>query len=159
MPHLIVLLGLFVFSDAYVNIALHKPAHQLHQYNPGVDTFDASNAVDGLISDLRAWGGQCVVSADYYEVAIWWVNLTRIHSIHHITIYYRTDNLTWNIYNGLTIGSWDFPFTCPIQLIDYREHCVLRTINLIEAPFQPYLIPPAMYMDSLSFITMKDCLE
>lgn len=79
-----------------VNIALNKPAHQLHQYNPGLDTFDASNAVDGLKSDLRAWGGQCVVSADNYDVATWWVNLTTIQSIHHITIYYRTDNVAWS---------------------------------------------------------------
>lgn len=83
-----------------VNIALHKPAYQQNQYHPDDDRFDASNAVDGLKSDLEAWAGQCVVSAEKYDTATWWVNLTSIHSIHHITIYYRTDNVAWGIYQS-----------------------------------------------------------
>lgn len=82
----------FVFK---VNIALNKPTFQQHQYYHDDNRFDASNAVDGLKSDLNGLGGQCVVSAEKHSSATWWVNLTTIHSIHHITIYYRTDNVPW----------------------------------------------------------------
>lgn len=80
-----------------MNIALKKPAYQLHPYIVNDATFDASNAVDGLKSDLSAWGGQCVITADGYRTSIWWVNLNSIHSIHHITIYYRTDNVDYGM--------------------------------------------------------------
>uniref|UniRef100_A0A8W8NTP0 Tyrosine-protein kinase receptor Tie-1 n=1 Tax=Magallana gigas TaxID=29159 RepID=A0A8W8NTP0_MAGGI len=91
-----------MLSHAYVNIALNKPAHQLNQYNPDDSRYDASNAVDGKKSNLGAFGGQCVVSASYKSIATWWVNLTSILSIHHIIIYYRTDNAQWDIKNGYT---------------------------------------------------------
>lgn len=81
-----------------VNIALNKPAHQLNQYNAGDTKFDASNAVDGSKSDLSANGGQCVISVNEKQTATWWVNMTRILSIHHIIIYYRTDNVPWGMY-------------------------------------------------------------
>lgn len=89
---------MFEWFQNAVNIALNKPAHQLNQYNPGDDKFDASNAVDGKKSDLSSAGGQCVISANYKQTATWWVNLTSILSIHNITIYYRTDNVTWGMY-------------------------------------------------------------
>lgn len=75
-----------------VNVALNKPAYQLNPYQKG-DTYDASNAVDGLKSNLRFDEGQCVVSENGHRIATWWVNLTSILSIHDITIYYRTDNV------------------------------------------------------------------
>lgn len=78
-----------------VNIAYQKPAYQQYPYVIGNDTFDASNAVDGLKSNMAWDGGQCAVSAEKKETAIWWVNLTRIHSIHHITIYFMTNNMAW----------------------------------------------------------------
>lgn len=89
---------MFEWFHNAVNIALNKPAHQLNQYNPGDDKFDASNAVDGKKSDLSSAGGQCVISANNKQTATWWVNLTSILSIHNITIYYRTDNVTWGMY-------------------------------------------------------------
>lgn len=80
------------------NVALKKQTEQLYPYTTITrpnDTFDASNAVDGLKSDLHGLNGQCVLSADYREMATWWVNLSTVMSIHHITIYYRTDNVNW----------------------------------------------------------------
>lgn len=80
------------------NVALKKQAKQLYPYTTITrpnDTFDASNAVDGLKSDLSGLNGQCVLSADEQRIATWWVNLTSVMSIHHITIYYRTDNVKW----------------------------------------------------------------
>lgn len=74
-----------------VNVAVNKPAYQLYQYRPGNDRFDASNAVDGYKSDLSLDGGQCSVS-DGLRTATWWVNMTSIYSIHHITIYFGMDN-------------------------------------------------------------------
>lgn len=81
-----------------VNVALNKPAHQHNSYREGNALYDASNAVDGLKSNLRYDGGQCTLSADGHQTATWWVNLTSLHSIHHITIYYRTDNVAWCTY-------------------------------------------------------------
>lgn len=65
-------------------------------YNPGDETFDASNAVDGLKTDMSAFGGQCAISANYKKTATWWVDLGSIQNIHHITIYPRTDNKAWS---------------------------------------------------------------
>ncbi|XP_056003598.1 receptor-type tyrosine-protein phosphatase kappa-like [Ostrea edulis] len=89
-------------STAYENIALNKPAWQLHQYGPGNDIFNASNAVDGFKSNLTAWGGQCAISNNDKKIATWRVDLEDILSIRHITIYYRTGNAAWNSSNAFT---------------------------------------------------------
>nr|XP_034320846.1 uncharacterized protein LOC105334720 isoform X5 [Crassostrea gigas] len=104
MASLCVFLGLVTLSHAYVNIAREKPTYQLHPFIKNDHRFDASNAVDGLTSDLSAFGGECVVSKDNHRTAIWWVNLTSIHSIHHITIFYRTDNTNYGPYNDRFLG-------------------------------------------------------
>ncbi|XP_065943730.1 uncharacterized protein [Magallana gigas] len=93
--------GVFAFANGYVNVALNKPAYQQNAYR-GNDPYDASNAVDGRKSDLRWDGGQCAVSWGE-QTATWWVNLTYIHSIHHITIYFRTDNKPWGPSNSNTM--------------------------------------------------------
>eukprot|EP00105_Crassostrea_gigas_P042676 XP_019926824.1 PREDICTED: uncharacterized protein LOC109619944 [Crassostrea gigas] len=85
-------MGFLAISKAYVNVALKKPAYQQYTYRPGDDTYDASNVVDGRKSDLSLGGGQCAASNLYEQTATWWVDLTTIHSIHHITIYFRTGN-------------------------------------------------------------------
>ncbi|XP_078328720.1 receptor-type tyrosine-protein phosphatase T-like isoform X2 [Crassostrea virginica] len=93
--------GFVVASLAYDNIALNKPAKEEFPYvHPKVS---ASNAVDGRKTDLRGLGGQCSLSAVNITNATWWVNLTSILSIHHIKIYYRTDNVAWGPSNGYTI--------------------------------------------------------
>lgn len=79
-----------------MNVALKKPAYQQNPYRSKDSTGDASNAVDGRKTDLSRKGGQCVVSSNE-ETATWWVNLTSIHSIQNITIYYMTDNKQWGI--------------------------------------------------------------
>lgn len=84
---LMYVLGVCLLTD---NVALNKPAYNQYPYIPD-NRFDAINAVDGRKFDLKWDGGQCAVSL-YQQTAIWWVNLSSIHSIHHITIYFRTDN-------------------------------------------------------------------
>ena len=80
------------------NIALRKPAYQQSRYPAGNPSLtDASNAVDGLKSDLSFWGGQCAFSTYGKQTATWWVNLTSIHSIHYVTIYYMTNNRPWGM--------------------------------------------------------------
>lgn len=76
-----------------VNIALNKPAYQKRPWTAD-KRFDASNAVDGRKSN-RSWrGGEC--SKTYGEQnATWWVNLTSIHRIHHIIIYYMKSYGHW----------------------------------------------------------------
>lgn len=88
-----------------VNVAFNKPTYQQYPFKPGEDTYDSSNAVDGNKSDLAWNGGQCAFSLEK-ETATWWVNLTSIHSIHHITIYFRTDNIPWGIhFRNLSISN------------------------------------------------------
>ncbi|XP_052695871.1 uncharacterized protein LOC128174341 [Crassostrea angulata] len=82
-------------SGCQVNVALNKPAYQQYPKDEGEDIFDASNAVDGRKSDLSFYGGQCAISDDDRQTATWWVNLTSIHPIHHITIYFVTNNLDY----------------------------------------------------------------
>ncbi|XP_048749743.2 multiple epidermal growth factor-like domains protein 10 [Ostrea edulis] len=92
---------------AYENIALQKPAWQQHQYIPGDDRFDASNAVDGLKTDFGPGGGQCSQSDNHKQTATWRVDLEGIRSFRRITIYYRTDNAAWgpqNQYSGRFVG-------------------------------------------------------
>ncbi|XP_056002110.1 multiple epidermal growth factor-like domains protein 11 [Ostrea edulis] len=97
---------LIIFSlqlcTAYENIALRKPTWQLHPYNISNPIFDASNAVDGLKSDLGVWGGQCAISNYTQHIATWRVDLQDILSIRHITIYYRTENAAWGSTNAFT---------------------------------------------------------
>ncbi|XP_052693845.1 protein draper-like isoform X1 [Crassostrea angulata] len=81
-----------------VNIALNKPAYMQYQYMPGDKIYDASNAVDGRKSELRLSGGQCASSDPQKQTATWWVNLTSIQSIHHITIFYMTGNGIWGTF-------------------------------------------------------------
>ncbi|XP_061185081.1 multiple epidermal growth factor-like domains protein 10 [Saccostrea echinata] len=59
-------------------------------------------AVDGLFSDRSPYTGQCTVSGHYKRTATWGVDLEKVLNIHHITIYYRTDNLPWDSTNGFT---------------------------------------------------------
>ena len=91
--------NIFVHFEFPDNIALHKPAYQEHPYGvkfPIVkELIQASNAVDGQKYNRSIWGGQCVISDNLQSNATWWVNLTSILSIHHITIYYRTGNVDW----------------------------------------------------------------
>lgn len=75
-----------------VNIGLHKPAYQQNPLIREDVAYDASNAVDGHKSDQSWESGKCAISL-YKQTAIWWVNLISIHSIHHIAIYFMTDDL------------------------------------------------------------------
>nr|XP_022304632.1 multiple epidermal growth factor-like domains protein 10 isoform X4 [Crassostrea virginica] len=96
-------LGFIVSSFAYENIALKKPAYQQYPYTgpgPANHLMEASNAVDGLKTNLSIWGGQCVLSDNDKQTATWWVNLTSILSIHHVTIYYRTEVYGWECRHG-----------------------------------------------------------
>ena len=77
------------------NIALHKPAKEAFPYVHG--NVSAGNAVDGRKTNLSGLGGQCSMSALNKRTATWWVNLGSVLSIHHITIYYRTDNAPWGM--------------------------------------------------------------
>lgn len=90
------------FSD---NIALRKIAWQLYPYEALElrDSLNASNAVDGLKSNLSFSGKQCTQSANYQYEAQWRVDLGSVLGIHHITIYYRTDNVLWGKYHKCSV--------------------------------------------------------
>lgn len=79
------------------NIALHKSAWQLYPFEIPLreDYVKASNAVDGLKTDLSFGGQQCTHSANKRKEAMWRVDLGAILGIHSITLYYRTDNIPW----------------------------------------------------------------
>lgn len=84
---------MFILSE---NVALNKPTWPhypkalLYYYQK-----DGHFAVDGLKSDLSAYGNQCRLSWDKLSTAQWVVDLGRVLSIHHIFIQYRTDNVVW----------------------------------------------------------------
>lgn len=84
-------------SSILENVALHKNAWQLHPYeNTYLRVFlNASNAVDGLKTNLSYFGGQCTISAYHQYEALWRVDLGAVLGIHHINIYYRTDDVPW----------------------------------------------------------------
>ncbi|XP_061190074.1 platelet endothelial aggregation receptor 1-like [Saccostrea echinata] len=67
-----------------------------------MNTEKAENAVNGLKSDLTRWSGHCAISDDNIRAATLGVNLKSILSIHHIKVYYRTDNVKWGPSNGYT---------------------------------------------------------
>lgn len=79
------------------NVALHKKAWQLHPYEiPRMNNLlSATNAVDGLKTNLSFFGGQCTQSGLYQYEAMWRVDLGAVLGINHITIYYKTDNVLW----------------------------------------------------------------
>lgn len=85
------------FSILKENLALKKPVYQQDPYyGYNASLYEASNVVDGLKSDLSYSGGQCMYSGGR-QTAIWWVNLTGILSIHHVTIHYMTLNAPWGM--------------------------------------------------------------
>lgn len=86
-----------IFGGFLENIALKKSAWQLHPYEHSKtsESVNASKAVDGLKTNLSFEGQQCTVSANYKYEAEWRVDLGAVLGIHHITIYYRTDNAQW----------------------------------------------------------------
>ena len=80
------------------NLAFHKPAYQHHPYQGDfLDSANARNAVDGKTLNLNVSEEDCVLSDERQENATLWVNLTRICSIHHITIYYMTGTKKWGM--------------------------------------------------------------
>ncbi|XP_061180694.1 uncharacterized protein LOC133189316 [Saccostrea echinata] len=80
------------------NIALRKPAWQ--QYMFPSSSWGADKAVDGKYSIRTAAGEQCTISDNNKRTATWWVDVGGVLSIHHITIYFRTDDLLWDENNG-----------------------------------------------------------
>ena len=77
----------FFFLHILENLALNKPTFQKN-------LAEALVAVDGLKKN----DGQCVHSDEREQIATLWINLTRIASIHHITVYYRTGKTKWGTY-------------------------------------------------------------
>lgn len=84
------------------NIALNKDTWQLNPYENEeiADYLNSSRAVDGLKTNLSFSGYQCTISHSSRYVALLRVYLGAILGIHHITIYYRTDNLPWGKHNN-----------------------------------------------------------
>ena len=78
------------------NLALYKPAYQQNPYQGlHFDSMKASKAVDGLKLNMSDYGDHCILSDERKRTATWWVNLTSILGIHHVTIYYRTEVYGW----------------------------------------------------------------
>lgn len=87
----------YIMQIFTVNVALNKPAYVQYQYKPGDNRYGASNAVDGQKTVQSFSEGQCALSVTRKPTATWWVNLTKIHSIHHIRIYFIKTKDAWGM--------------------------------------------------------------
>lgn len=94
------LFALPLITFSYDNIALYKHAWQLHPYPYQKLMGLASKAVDGLKTDLSAFGQQCTLSENGKYEAMLGVDLGALLGIHHITVYHRTDNMPWGPLHG-----------------------------------------------------------
>ena len=74
---------------------MKKSAWEQHSY--AGKPWGADKAVDGLYTDLDAFGNQCTISADGQSTAEWRVDLGGAFSIHHMFIQYRTGNVNWGM--------------------------------------------------------------
>ncbi|XP_052692295.1 uncharacterized protein LOC128170550 [Crassostrea angulata] len=93
IANVVVCISLSGVCNAYVNLALHKPAFQSNSHQAKEDISVANYVVDGLKTDPSLDGGQCATTTLGKQTSTWWVDLTSIHSIHHITIYFMTINI------------------------------------------------------------------
>ncbi|XP_056002260.1 protein draper-like isoform X8 [Ostrea edulis] len=84
-----------IYTTAYENAALRKPAWQKHNWPEAHYDVEwgAAKAVDGMYTDRAAGGNQCTLSGPSQTTAMWRVDLESMVSISHINIYYRTDNV------------------------------------------------------------------
>ncbi|XP_048749278.2 multiple epidermal growth factor-like domains protein 10 [Ostrea edulis] len=84
---------LIIYTEAYENLALNKPAWQEHVWpeEPFDKDWEAGKAVDGLYTDRSAGGKQCTISGPGQTTATWRVDLGSVVSISHIDIYYRKE--------------------------------------------------------------------
>ena len=111
------------------NIALHKPAQEAFPYVH--DNVSPGDAVDGRKRDLSGLGGQCSLSALNKTTATWWVNLGSVLSIHHITIYYRTDNVAWGMCWGAKLTVLIVLFSTLILHVSYMFYDIcFKTISI-----------------------------
>lgn len=70
------------------NLAMNKPAWQTPLSN---NSWRSEFAVDGNAK-------LCTISADKQSTAEWHVDLGNVSSVREISIYYRTDDISWGIY-------------------------------------------------------------
>lgn len=137
-----------------VNVALNKPSYQQYQLLPGYDKYDASNAVDGRKSDFSWDGHQCSASTDE-QTATWWVNLTSIYSIHHITIYFITNNKGKFI---VIISSTScIQQYCKLWSMQYKNVNYVNTLLIVCIWFRVLFLPNLQFQyvrDTYSFLTI-----
>lgn len=117
-----------------VNLALHKPAFQSNSHQAKEDISVANYVVDGLKTDPSLDGGQCATTTLGKQTSTWWVDLTSIHSLHHITIYFMTinkglGNLKTLVYLFLFIYEWVY-----YSLSKTFEYLFIYFFRLINQP-------------------------
>ncbi|XP_062602381.1 protein draper-like [Saccostrea cucullata] len=117
--------------SAYENIALNKPAWQQHPYSSS--RWGADKAVDRRYSFQSAAGEQCTISDIVKVTAIWRVDLGGILSIHHITIFYRTDDVIWDETNGYAPRFLGFSVYISNTTNRYDGYLCFKDVNYTKA--------------------------
>eukprot|EP00105_Crassostrea_gigas_P045173 XP_019929321.1 PREDICTED: uncharacterized protein LOC105344437 [Crassostrea gigas] len=104
---------------------------------------NASKAVDGLKTDLSSSGHQCTLSANFKDQALFSVDLGSVFGIHHITIYYRTDNVPWGPSHDYAVRF--LGFSVYISNTTKKEDGVLCFKD--NQHFTKYTIPPVLTLN------------
>ncbi|XP_019928883.3 multiple epidermal growth factor-like domains protein 10 [Magallana gigas] len=123
IANVVVCISLSGVCNAYVNLALHKPAFQSNSNQAKEDISVANYVVDGLKTDPSLDGGQCATTTLGKQTSTWWVDLTSIHSIHHITIYFMT--MTKGLDNHHEIASSYLGFSVYVSNTTDKQQGVL----------------------------------
>lgn len=83
---------IYLYKLLLGNMALQKPTFQSSQF---FISTESKKAVDGQRADLNLYSGQCAVTAEHQNYALWRVDLLQKRKIERLTVYALTSSSIW----------------------------------------------------------------